>query len=145
MFRILETQLVSASAAGGSGGSGGSGETLLLADEDSRLADIMEAGSWSSMDSEPLAGHHYYQHITILTSNNTDVFLTIVFKLQVRPARGRCARARRAACPPCSGRAPCPRPGPSAATRRTPGAGTTQGMRQIIHLNNNSIFSNFMY
>lgn len=37
---------------------GESGETLLLADEDSRLADIIEGASWSSADSEPLAGHY---------------------------------------------------------------------------------------
>lgn len=37
---------------------GESGETLLLADDDSRLADIIEGASWSSADSEPLAGHY---------------------------------------------------------------------------------------
>ncbi|RVE46725.1 hypothetical protein evm_008645 [Chilo suppressalis] len=36
-------------------GVGDSGETLLLADDQDRLADIIEGGSWSSMDSEPLA------------------------------------------------------------------------------------------
>ncbi|CAH0602823.1 unnamed protein product [Chrysodeixis includens] len=35
---------------------GDSGETLLLGDEDNRLADIIEGGSWSSMESEPLTG-----------------------------------------------------------------------------------------
>ncbi|KAH9636968.1 hypothetical protein HF086_008229 [Spodoptera exigua] len=37
-------------------GVGDSGETLLLGDEDNRLADIIEGGSWSSMESEPLTG-----------------------------------------------------------------------------------------
>lgn len=38
-------------------GMGDSGETLLLAEEDARLADIIEGDiSWSSMDSEPLTG-----------------------------------------------------------------------------------------
>ncbi|CAB3237702.1 unnamed protein product [Arctia plantaginis] len=35
---------------------GDSGETLLLGDEDNRLADIIEGGSWSSMESETLTG-----------------------------------------------------------------------------------------
>ncbi|XP_069356448.1 bridge-like lipid transfer protein family member 1 [Maniola hyperantus] len=33
-----------------------SGETLLLADDDTRLADIIEGTSWSSADSDPLTG-----------------------------------------------------------------------------------------
>ncbi|XP_050361994.1 transmembrane protein KIAA1109 homolog isoform X3 [Nymphalis io] len=35
---------------------GESGETLLLADDDTRLADIIEGASWSSADSDPLTG-----------------------------------------------------------------------------------------
>ncbi|CAG4943461.1 unnamed protein product [Colias eurytheme] len=35
---------------------GDSGETLLLAEDDTRLADIIEGASWSSMDSETLTG-----------------------------------------------------------------------------------------
>ncbi|XP_063358209.1 bridge-like lipid transfer protein family member 1 [Cydia amplana] len=38
------------------GNVGDSGETLLPGDEDDRLADIIEGGSWSSMESEPLTG-----------------------------------------------------------------------------------------
>lgn len=37
-------------------GMGDSGETLLLAEDDARLADIIEGGSWSSMDSDPITG-----------------------------------------------------------------------------------------
>ncbi|XP_039764683.1 transmembrane protein KIAA1109 homolog isoform X1 [Pararge aegeria] len=37
-------------------GVGESGETLLLADDDTRLADIIEGTSWSSADSDPLTG-----------------------------------------------------------------------------------------
>ncbi|GBP70037.1 Uncharacterized protein KIAA1109 [Eumeta japonica] len=36
-------------------GVGDSGETLLLADDDGRLADIIEGGSWSSVESERLS------------------------------------------------------------------------------------------
>lgn len=39
-----------------SGGVGESGETLLLGEDEHRLADIIEGGSWSSMESEPLTG-----------------------------------------------------------------------------------------
>lgn len=39
-----------------SGAVGDSGETLLLGDDEHRLADIMEGGSWSSMESEPVTG-----------------------------------------------------------------------------------------
>lgn len=35
---------------------GDSGETLLLVEDDTRLADIIEGASWSSMDSETLTG-----------------------------------------------------------------------------------------
>ncbi|XP_041971055.1 transmembrane protein KIAA1109 homolog isoform X2 [Aricia agestis] len=38
------------------GTAGDSGETLLLADDERRLADIIENSSWSSMESEPLTG-----------------------------------------------------------------------------------------
>ncbi|KAJ0182155.1 hypothetical protein K1T71_002877 [Dendrolimus kikuchii] len=41
-----------------SGTVGDSGETLLLGDEENRLADIIEGGSWSSMESEPLTGEN---------------------------------------------------------------------------------------
>lgn len=37
------------------GEAGESGETLLLADDDTRLADIIEGASWSSADSDPIA------------------------------------------------------------------------------------------
>lgn len=38
------------------GAAGDSGEVLLLADDEARLADIIEGASWSSADSEPAAG-----------------------------------------------------------------------------------------
>lgn len=41
---------------------GDSGETLLLADEDTRLADIIEGGSWSSVDSDPKRGMQFYEN-----------------------------------------------------------------------------------
>lgn len=48
--------IVEPNLASSTNGVGDSGETLLLGDEDNRLADIIEGGSWSSMESEPLTG-----------------------------------------------------------------------------------------
>ncbi|XP_045512611.1 transmembrane protein KIAA1109 homolog isoform X1 [Pieris brassicae] len=46
----------SLASVGSLGSVGDSGETLLLVEDDTRLADIIEGASWSSMDSETLTG-----------------------------------------------------------------------------------------
>lgn len=57
-------------------GMGDSGETLLLAEDDARLSDIIEGDiSWSSMDSEPLTGEKTQTHVAHGDSAHCEVEL----------------------------------------------------------------------
>lgn len=52
----------------------GSGETLILGDDDGRLADIIEGGSWSSMESDPVNGNYSVYNCANLQNYWTDSY-----------------------------------------------------------------------